>query len=433
MKRLAVALLLASVSAPAFAQASHDTLFDAVDSAMANNPELMAQRKTRAVADEVLNQAKAQMGPQIGLQGSYGTSDLSFGRSISTPVGTFPLDGVQQKATLGLEARQSIYSGGALTAQRDQAKAGVDASQAQLVGAEQQLVLSVVTAFVDVRRAEQEVEIRETNVNSLKQEVQASKDRFQVGEVTRTDVAQAQAREAGAEGDLARSRSTLATARATYERVVGRPPLQLAEPPPAPQLPGTVEEAISIAQGANPDIVAARAQEAAAAKGVGIAVGNLRPKVGLVGSAGLQDTYKDNSFQDTNVGLSAEFSIPLFQSGLLNSKKRGAQLEADKARYQRMAVEREVSARVTSAWHQVIAARESIAASSSRVEAAKTALEGAQQELAVGTRITLDVLDQERELLEAQLGLVDSQRAAYIATHQLLAAMGRLSADQIGH
>ena len=118
----------------------------------------------------------------------------------------------------------------------------------------------------------------------------------------------------------------------------------------------------------------------------------------------MQETYQDQSFRDTNLGLSAELSIPLYQGGLLNSRTRQARLESDRARYNRMSVERDVTAQVTSAWHTVIAAREAIAASISQVDAAEVALEGAEQELAVGTRITLDVLDQERELLEARLG-----------------------------
>ena len=172
-------------------------------------------------------------------------------------------------------------------------------------------MLAVVTAFVDVRRAEEEVSIRETNVASLKQQVQAAKVRFDAGDVTRTDVAQAEARQAGAESDFAASKAERAAARATYEQIIGRPPIQLAEPPPAPQLPGTVDEAISIARGSNPALAAARAQETAAEKGIGVAKGQLAPKVGIVGSAGMQETYQDRTFRDTNAGLAAELSMAI--------------------------------------------------------------------------------------------------------------------------
>jgi outer membrane protein len=432
MRILAIALLLSTVPAPALAQVTRDTLAEAVESAFANNPRLMSEKQTRAVADETLEQARSAMRPQLGLQGNYGTQELEFGRTFSTPGGTFPLDGRQERAQVGLEARQTIYAGGALAAARNQASAGVSAAEAQFRGAEQDLVLAVVTAYVDVRRAEREVSIRETNVDSLRQQVQAARDRFEVGEVTRTDVAQAEARAAGSEGELAAARSELESARATYEQIVGRPPIQLADLPAIPQIPGSLDEAIAAARSANPALVAARAQETAAEDGIDIAKGEARPRVGIVGSAGMIETYQDQTFRDTNVGITAQVTIPLYQGGLLGSKTRTARLEAERARYDRMAIEREVTARTTSAWHLVLAAREAIAASRSRVAAAEVALEGAEQELAVGTRITLDVLDQERELLEAQLGLVESERALYLAIHQLLAAVGRLRPEQIG-
>lgn len=431
MRILAAVMLMASVSTPALAQASRDTLADAVDSAIANNPTLMAQRKVRGAADEALTQARAQMSPQVSLAGSYGVSQTEIGRQIATPFGSFPEDGNSQRAQVGLEARQSLWSGGALTAQADLARAGVDASQARLINAEQDTILSVVTAFMDVRRSEREMEIRETNVASLREQVRAATDRFNVGEVTRTDVSQAQAQAAASESDLATARANLARSRAVYEQIVGRPPIQLAEPPPAPQLPGTLEEAIATARSGNPQLLAAQADEKQGERSVDVARGQLAPHFDLVGNAGLTDTRYSDSFQDTNVGLVAEFKWPLFSSGLLQSKTRGAQLEADRARYQRMAVERQVTQQTTTAWHQVIAAREAITASTSRVAAAEVALEGAMQELAVGTRITLDVLDQERELLNARLGQVDAERRAYIAIHELLAAMGRLRPETI--
>jgi len=431
MRFLAAAVLMCTVSLPAFAQASRETLADAVDSAIANNPKLMAERKIREFADENLNQAQAQMGPQLNLSGSIGAEYTSVGRQVNTTTGSFPYDGEQQRARLGLEARQSLWSGGSLTAQRDQARSGVDAARAELIGAEQDLVLKVVTVFMDVRRAEREVEIRESNVSALGQQVKAARDRFEVGEVTRTDVAQAEARRAAAEAELAAATSRRAKARADFEQIVGRPPVQLADPPAIPQLPGTLDEAIAIARANNPAILAAKARETQGERGVDVARGRLAPQFDLVGSAGFVSTQQDNTFNDTNVGLSAEFRFPLFDSGLLQSRTRGAQLEADRSRYERMAIERQVTAQVTTAWHQVVATRGEIAASISRVAAAEVALEGAQQELAVGERITLDVLDQERELLEAQLGQVDAERAAYLASHDLLAAMGELKPETV--
>ena len=431
MRLLAALILMGSVSAPALAQGSEDTLGEAVASAIANNPTLMAERKGREAADETLIQAEAGLGPQVNLQGSLNTQYQEFGRTFTTPIGTFPLDGSSQRATIGIEARQSLWSGGSLTAQRDLARAGVDESDARLIGVEQALVLDVVTAFMDVRYAESEFAIRESNVDALREQVRAAKDRFEVGDVTRTDVAQAEAREASSQAQLAGARARLANARAIYEQVVGLPPVQLAEPPPAPQLPGTLEQALSIARASNPNIMVARAREAQGDRSVDVAKGRLGPRLDLVGSAGLIETYQDDSFRDSNFAAGLELSFPLFDSGLLESRTRSAQLGADRARYERMAIERQVSAQVTSAWHQLVAIREEIRASMSQVAAAEIALEGAKQELVVGERITLDVLDQEQELLAARLGLIDAQRAAYLAAHQLLAAMGDLKPELV--
>jgi outer membrane protein len=431
MRFLAAAVLMCSVSAPALAQVSQDTLAEAVDSAIGNNPELLAQGKIRAFADENLNQAEAQMGPQLNLTGSFGAEYTTVGRQVTSASGAFPYDGEQQRATVGLEARQSLWSGGSLSAQRDQAMAGVTAAQAELIGAEQNLVLQVVTVFMDVRRAEREVEIRGRNVSSLGQQVRAARDRFDVGDVTRTDVAQAEAREGASKAELAAATSRRARAHADYEQVVGRPPVQLAAPPQTPVLPASLDEAIAVARANNPAVAAARARETQSERGVDIARGRLAPQFDLVGNAGFVESRQDDTFRDSNVGLVAEFRFPLFDSGLLQSRIRGAQLEADRARYDRMAVERSITAQVTASWNQLIAAREEIAASISRVSAAEIALEGAEQELAVGERITLDVLDQERELLEAQLGQVDAERAAYMAAHELLAAMGELRPELI--
>ena len=433
MRILAALILMGSVSTPALAQAqaNQETLGDAVDAAITNNPSLMAERKARAAADETLAQAEAGMGPQIGLQGSANTQFQEFGRTFSTPSGTYPLDGSSQRASIGIEARQSLWSGGSLTAQRDLARAGVDESQARLSGVEQELVLNVVTVFMDVRYAESELAIRETNVDALREQVRAAKDRFEVGEVTRTDVAQAEAREAAAQAELAAARSRLARVRAVYEQVVGLPPVQLAAPPSAPALPSTLEQALAIARTANPNIVAAKAREVQGERGVDVAKGRMGPRLDLVGTAGLVETYQDDSFRDSNFVAGVELSWPLFDSGLLQSRTRGAQLESDRARYERMAIERQITAQVTSAWHQVVAVREEIRASQSQVAAAEIALEGAKQELAVGERITLDVLDQEQELLEARLGLIAAERAAYVATHELLAAMGDLKPELV--
>lgn len=432
MKRLAL-LLLASVSGlSAHAQASRESLWEAVTSALDSNPLMMAQRRVRMSADEDLIQARAGGLPSVSATGSFGGYQNEVGEQFTAASGrSFPRDGDSTRAGVGLEIRQSLYSGGAVTARRRAAEAGVEASQAELSDFEQDLILEVIRTFLGVRRAEEALTIRSANVDALALQVQAATDRFDVGEVTRTDVSQAQARAAGSRAALLQARSDLASARAQYVELVGREPVQLAEPPPAPQLPGSLEAAIAWGMEGNPDLVAARARESAAESAARAARGDSLPQVDLVGRAGWRESYWDTTLTDSDASIVAEVRAPIFKGGELRSKTRSAQLNADRARFERMAAERAVTQEVTRIWHELNSFREAVDASRAQVDAAEVALEGTQQELAVGERITLDVLDQEQELLDARLGLIDAERNAYLAAHELLAATGRLRAETI--
>lgn len=432
MKRLAL-LLLASVSGmAAHAQASRESLSDAVTSALESNPLMMAQRRVRMGADENLIQARAGGLPSVSATGSFGGYQNQVGEQFTNASGrSFPRDGDSTRASVGLEVRQSLYSGGAVSARKRAAEADVDASQADLTDFEQDLILEVIRVFLDVRRAEEALTIRGANVDALALQVQAASDRFDVGEVTRTDVSQAQARAAGSRAALLAARSDLAASRAEFVELVGRPAVQLAEPPAVPDLPGSLEAAIALGLEGNPDLAAARAREASAEAAARAAKGDRLPQVDLVGRAGWRETYWDTTLRDTDASIAAEVRAPIFKGGEMRSKSRSAQLNADRARFERMAAERAVTQKVTQVWHELNSFREAVDASRAQVDAAAVALEGTQQELAVGERITLDVLDQEQELLDARLALIDSERSAYLAAHQLLAVTGRLSAETI--
>lgn len=433
MKRLALVLLASVSGLAAHAQASSESLADAVASALESNPLMMAQRRVRMSADEDLVQARAGGLPSVSAFGSFGGYQNEVGEQFTNSSGTsFPRDGDSTRASVGLEVRQSLYSGGSVTARKRAAEAEVEASQAELSDFQQDLILEVIRVFLDVRRAEEALTIRGANVDALALQVQAATDRFDVGEVTRTDVSQAQARAAGSRAALLAARSELAGARAEFVELVGRPAVQLAEPPSAPRLPGTLEAAIAWGLEANPDLVAARAREASAEAAARAARGERLPQVDLVGRAGWRENYWDTTLTDTDASIVAEFRAPIFKGGELRSKSRSAQLNADRARFERMASERAVTQDVTEIWHKLNSFREAVDASRAQVEAAEVALEGTQQELAVGERITLDVLDQESELLDARLALIDAERNAYLAAHQLLAVTGRLSAETIG-
>ena len=211
----------------------------------------------------------------------------------------------------------------------------------------------------------------------------------------------------------------------------------------SPAIPEDFDVALQTALAENPDLKALRQAERAAEQAVRSARGETRPSLALVGTAAAQETFDieataisptmgvitlpPDNYRDTNLSVFAQGSIPLFQGGVLNSRIRAAKLEREQAKLQIVNAERQITASVAQAWYGNVAAKQSITASERQVEAAEIAYEGAQEELSVGTRTTLDVLDQEQQLLEARLGLVNARRDAFVASHQLLRAMGQLS------
>ena len=269
----------------------------------------------------------------------------------------------------------------------------------------------------------------------LEEQVRAATDRFAVGEITRTDVSLSEARLEGARANLAAAEAQLEASVAAYLFLVGDVPGPLAPPPGLPELPETVEVAVEIALGDSPDINAARYAERAAGEAVKSAYGRLKPQLSIVGTASLQETFDYEDFtqgqRDTSVGAFAQATIPLFEGGLVQSQVRSAKLERSRARSQIDALQRQVRAQVAQAYFRYQASLKSIEASKRQEDAAEIAYEGAKEELAVGVRTTLAVLDQEQELFEARLNVVRAERDAYVAAHQLLRAMGALSLENL--
>ncbi|MEO1305694.1 MAG: TolC family outer membrane protein [Pseudomonadota bacterium] len=429
--------LLVSLSALLFALPSQsETLQDALDLAFQTNPALEAQRVQVGVAREQLNQARGARAPTVDLSAGGGYESLDSNQPIAFSVGDRPL------ATAQLQATLPIYTGGRIDAGIDQAKAGILAADAQLDGAAQDLILNVVTAYVDVIRDREAILIRANSVALLEEQLRAATDRFDVGFATRTDVKQAEARLQGARASLAGAEAQLEASLSVYEVFVGQPAGDLATVPDAPAIPEIYEVALETALASNPDLKALRQAEKAAEQGVKSAKGEGRPSLSIVGTASAQETFDQeavtfsptgdiiqlppDNYRDTQLRLLAQGSVPLFQGGIIRSRVRSARLERDQARLETTNAERQVAAGIAQAWYANIAAEQSIVASELQVEAAEIAYEGAQEELSVGTRTTLDVLDQEQQLLEARLGLINARRDSYVATHQLLRTMGQL-------
>lgn len=421
-----------SLAAPA-QTAIGQSLPDALRLAYENNPQLEAERTTTKIARERLEEARAQGRSQVNLSGSVGIESIDS--SFRNPFFGGGQFGERPSMNAQLQATKPIYTGGQISAGIRQAQAGVSAAGEQLSVAEQDLFLQTVTTYVDVLRDRETVRIRGNNVSVLQEQVRAAQDRFDVGEVTRTDVSLSEARLEGARANLASAEAQLESSEAAYFFLVGVEAGPLAPPPAIPPLPQSVDIAIDSALGDSPDINAARYAERAAQEGVKSAYGRLKPQISVVGTASVQETFDYADFtqgqRDTSVGAFAQATIPLFEGGLVQSQVRSAKLERSRARSQIDALERQIRAQVAQAFYRHQASIKAIDATRRQEEAAEIAYEGAKEELAVGVRTTLAVLDQEQELFEARLNVVRAERDAYVAAHQLLRAMGALSLDQL--
>ena len=402
--------------------ASAETLSDAVAAAIKSNPQLDAQRVESQVARESLEQARAggRTTVSVGASAGYQYTDTNSPFSLN--------NGDSQALSAQVQATKPIYTGGRIAAGVRQATAGINAADAQYDAAEQDMILQVVTAYMDVRRDRETVTIRQNNVDVSAEQVRAAEDRFEVGVVTRTDVSLSRARLEGARASLAGAEATLESSLANYTQLTGLAPGDLADPPPVPPLPASLEDATRIGLENNPDMIAARHNERAAMEAIDVAKAQGKPSVNLVGTAQVQESYGTNrDLETTNLSGVIQGSIPIVTGGMVKSQTKAARLRRDQARRQIDSLDRAIRAQVAAAWYGYDATLRAIDASKRQVEAAEIAYDGAKEELAVGVRTTLDVLDQEQQLFEARLSVVQAERDAYVAAHQLLRATGQLN------
>ena len=399
-----------------------ETLEEAYIDAYTSNPALDAQRAALRATDEGVSQALSGWRPTVTLNTSYGVQeqDTGFTSQTTTPLST------------QLTVSQPIYTGGRVTNQRRQADAQVQSGRSALLSIEQDTLLATVTAYVNVQRDEKVVSLNENNVNVLRRQLRASKDRFDVGEATKTDVAQSRARVARAVSDLTQSQAQLTNSWANYERVIGHLPGILQAPPPLVDLPGTLEDANKTAQIENPLITSALHAESAAHAGIGVAKSGLYPRVSIEGNYSyLTDTTGPQRDTDT-ASLLGRLTVPLYQGGVVYSQIRQAEQIRSQRRREIADARRRVLESVTQAWAALTAARATNVSNKAQVTANLVALDGVQQELLVGSRTQLDVLDAEQELLNSKVSLVRSQRDEYVAAHQLRTSMGRMTVQALG-
>jgi outer membrane protein len=397
-----------------------ESLIEALTMAYQSNPTLRAQRARLRATDEGVAQALSGWRPEVELTGS-GAKTRQRTNAVPAKSSRTPYSGT-------LSVTQSLYRGGRTVAETSQAESEVEAARARLTSVEQVVLLDAATAYMDVVRDEAVLELNVNNEQVLTRQLEATRDRFSVGEVTRTDVAQAESRLAGALADRRQAEGNLEVSRATYRQIMGTMPGTLSQPdlPQPPAADG--EEAAQLADTQNPGVLAAIHDEAAAQINVRAVTGELLPSVDLTANASRSRNQAIEDRTTNTVSVTAALTIPLYQTGSVSARVRAAKQLADRARRLIDEARRAAVQDAASAWETLVAVRSRIEALSSQVRAAQIALDGVTQEATVGSRTVLDVLDAEQELLNAQVGLVGAQRDEIVAHFDLLAAVGGLTA-----
>lgn len=403
------------------AAAHADTLNDVLAQAYQNAPELQASRAQVKAINQNYAIARSGYLPSLSARGSVGQSstDVSGTTTNLTP----------KSASVTLN--QNLFRGGRTRAEVARAEAEINSAKAQLKDTEQRVLLSTISAYMNVIRDYKTYDIRRNNVKTLNRQLEAAEIRFDVGEITRTDVAQAQARQARAKAALAGAEAQLATSRAEFQALVGTAPGDLSPVTFAHDLPADADAATRIAEQLNPTYMAALANEKAARKTINVARAAGLPTLGLEATANTsRDSFNVGSEVDST-SITATLSVPLYTGGAARAAYRAALHQRDRARFTTNQVRRAVQQLVVSSWNQYLAAQVALNASRAQLNASEFAFDGVEQEAQVGLRTTLDVLDAEQELLEAKLAVVSANRDWIVAQYQVLSAMGQLTANHL--
>jgi len=406
------------------------TLAEALAATYSTQPQLLAERAKLRATDESVPQALSGWRPTVIMAGTTGYGDgvsrqFTSGGFLKSQTGR--LVGTAQ-ATL----TQPLYNGGKTPATINRAKNQVMAERATLIQQEQTSFTNVVTSYVGVIEAQQVLALNVNNEQVLAKQLQATNDRFRVGEITRTDVAQAEAALAGATAQRQTSEGNLQIARGTYQQVVGfLPPGDLVEPQPLSLPAKNEQDAIALAANNNPLVIAALFNDAAAKDAVDVAFAQLLPQVSFQGQMFQTDNSSLRSSQANGYQALLQLSVSVYQGGQEYSAVRQAkQSEQQTAKLvddaRRTAVQNAVQS-----WETLVAAKAAANSTRAQIQANSIALEGVEREAIVGSRTTLDVLNAQQALLQSQVTLVQNLAQVVTASYQVAAAIGRLTARDL--
>ena len=413
----------------AAAQGNAETLQNALAAAYAGNPALQAARAQLRATDEGVPTALAGWRPTVIVSAGGGSA---FGTQTVRTNG-FDTTTQQGRALVTSSATitQPIYTGGKTVAGTNKATNLVYSARAKLIAAEETLFGNIVQAYVGVIQAQDILQLDINNEQVLTRQLQATNDRFRVGEITRTDVAQAEAALAGAAATRETAEGSLQVARATYQQLVGDLPGTLVDPQPLKLPTRSLEEAKALASDNNPSVVAAEFQNASDKDNFDLQYSALMPNVNLQASGGYTQNASQAGVRTHEGQILASLSVPIYQGGAEYSAIRQARQTEQQSRKLIDDAKRTAVQQVISAWETYAAAKSTIDSTRSQIRSNQIALEGTQREAIVGSRTTLDVLNAEQLLLNSRTTLVQNLAALVTASYQVASAVGRLTARDL--
>lgn len=448
-----VLLSATALGISALAPASAQTMQEALASTYNNNPTLLAARAQLRSVDEGVPQALSGWRPTVVMAGSAGAADVRTRSQVQQfrPDGSFfwrdptalltngttgavPSTIRQERtpASATVTLTQPIYRGGRTVAQTRQAENAVLSQRARLLATEQQVLGEAISAYIGVIQNTELLRLNINNEQVLSRQLQATNERFRVGEITRTDVAQAESRLAGARATRTQSEGTLQIARATFERVIGSAPQRLTNPQPLSVPIRSAAEAQAVAVANNPNVVAALFNAASARDNIDVQMSVLLPQISANAQAFRQDNQANPHTRQTGGQATVNLSIPIYQGGAEHSAVRQARQQAQQTLSQVDEQRRLVAQNASQSWETLRSNRSQVDSVRAQIRAQEIALDGVQREAIVGSRTTLDVLNAEQELLNARTSLVNALSTVIVGSYALAASIGRLTAQDLG-
>lgn len=426
-RRLGAALTLLGCLSLCPAPCHAETLQDALAAAYKTNPALQGQRFQQQGLDETYVQAKAGLRPTVGLNAQAQYQRAPNSSNFAQGFGSF------NSGAASVVLSQPLYTGGRTTWAVRAAEASVKAGREDVRAVEGEVLMSVIQAYVDVLRDQQNLAIRQADLSTLDRQFAESSAKFTLGKVTKTDVAQAQAQLEAARASLAQGQASLEISKAEYAAAVGTSPGDLSDPMTLQGLPATIDQAFDLAEASNPLLLQSRLKEEASRAQIAVAKSAYRPTVALQGSYGVigpVSPFVSREYGTESVA-SVTFALPLVTGGVTASQVRQATAQNGSDRVAIEAARRQMVQGVAQGWNQLLAGRAAVKAGEAQVKAAETALQGAQAEYGFGLRTTLDVLISDENLRAAQLSLAQSRHDVFLAEAALLQACGRLEIAEL--